>query len=358
MRPFMRLCSMVAVAVLAGLAAVSGAAPKKASEQFKNIQVLKDAPADQLMPTMQFMAASLGVGCDHCHVPGAFDKDDKKPKQTARQMMQMMFSINQTSFGGERKVTCYSCHHGGAEPISVPLIETAASTEAPKKPTTLPDASQLVDKYIAALGGSDALAKNATRLAKGNAVLFGGRQFPVEIASKSPDKTVSVTHLPDGDMASSVSGTGGWQAMPGRPVREFSAGEIDAARLDSDFYLSHHLRDMFSSFQTTDVENAAGRPTYVVVAKREGMPRTTLYFDQESGLLVRLVRFEDTPLGLNPVQNDFADYRDVSGVKVPFQVTTSRPGRKLEIQLDQVGQNVAVEDARFEKPQAPDPAPK
>src|SRR5512139_1862228 len=48
---------------------VFGQAPKKASEQFKNIQVLKDVPADQLIPTMQFMAASLGVGCDLCHVP-------------------------------------------------------------------------------------------------------------------------------------------------------------------------------------------------------------------------------------------------------------------------------------------------
>src|SRR5690242_4274328 len=61
---------------------------KKAEEQFKNIQTLKGIPADQLIPSMQFISASLGVECDFCHVQGAFDKDDKKPKQTARKMME------------------------------------------------------------------------------------------------------------------------------------------------------------------------------------------------------------------------------------------------------------------------------
>lgn len=352
------IVSAVVVVVLAPWI-VSGQAPKKASEQFKNIQVLKDAPADQIIPTMQFMSASLGVGCDHCHVQGAFDKDDKKEKQTARQMMQMMFSINQTNFGGHREVTCYSCHRGGVKPVSVPLVETAAAAEPPRKPASLPDSREVLDKYLAALGGADSIAKNTTRSAKGKAVMFGARQFFTEIASKAPDKFVSATHLPDGDMSSAVNSIGGWQSIPGRPLREFSASEIDAARLDSDFYVSHHIKDIFSSLQTTGVDMLDSHPALVVIGKREGLPDTKLYFDHESGLLVRMMRFEETPLGLNPVQNDYADYRDVNGVKVPFHVTTTRPGRKMELQLDQVEQNAPVEDSRFEKPPAPPaPAPK
>ncbi|MGA8764338.1 MAG: photosynthetic reaction center cytochrome c subunit family protein, partial [Candidatus Sulfotelmatobacter sp.] len=86
--------------VISGATAQSGAAPaapsgpKMAEEQFKNIQVLKGVPADQLIPAMQFITASLGVECDFCHVQGAFEKDDKKTKQTARKMMEMMFAIN------------------------------------------------------------------------------------------------------------------------------------------------------------------------------------------------------------------------------------------------------------------------
>ena len=83
---------------------------KTAQQAFKNVQVLKDVPADDLVPGMQFVAASLGVECDFCHIRDAFEKDDKKTKQTARRMMQMVLNINQLNFQGSRKVTCYTCH--------------------------------------------------------------------------------------------------------------------------------------------------------------------------------------------------------------------------------------------------------
>ena len=78
---------------------------KMAEEAYKNIQVFKGVPADQVIPAMQFISASLGVDCEHCHVERAFDKDDKKPKQTARKMIQMMFAINKDNFNGHREVT-------------------------------------------------------------------------------------------------------------------------------------------------------------------------------------------------------------------------------------------------------------
>ena len=81
-------------------AAAAPSAPKKAEEQFKNIQALKGIPAEQLIPAMQFITASLGVECEFCHVQGAFEKDDKKPKLMARKMMGMMFAINKDNFEG------------------------------------------------------------------------------------------------------------------------------------------------------------------------------------------------------------------------------------------------------------------
>src|SRR5712675_1608884 len=96
--------------------------PKTADQAFKNIQTLKGIPADQLVPTMQFITASLGVECEYCHVEGAFDKDDKKPKQTARKMMEMMFAIDKGNFEGRRAVTCYTCHRGNARPVAIPII--------------------------------------------------------------------------------------------------------------------------------------------------------------------------------------------------------------------------------------------
>src|ERR1700747_2092033 len=110
------------------------AAPKTASQQFKNIQVLKDVPADQLIPAMQFISASLGVDCEYCHVEHAFDKDDKKPKVTAPKKMEMMITINNENFENHRVVTCYTCHQGGAHPVGIPVI-----SEQEKKPEMIED---------------------------------------------------------------------------------------------------------------------------------------------------------------------------------------------------------------------------
>src|SRR5690349_127439 len=141
-------------------------APKTAEQAYKNIQALKGFPADELIPSMQFIAASLGVECDFCHVERAFDKDDKKPKQTARKMIQMMFAINKDNFDGHREVTCYSCHRGSTKPVGTPIIEEEESKPAPprvmtsngaKDSTPSPAASsaeaeQILEKYVQVLG--------------------------------------------------------------------------------------------------------------------------------------------------------------------------------------------------------------
>src|SRR5260370_6569172 len=95
---------------------------KTAAEAYQNVQVLKDIPADQLVPAMQFITYSLGVECSYCHVEGALEKDDKKPKQTARKMMQMMAGINRDNFESKQIVTCNSCHRGSPQPTSIPMI--------------------------------------------------------------------------------------------------------------------------------------------------------------------------------------------------------------------------------------------
>jgi photosynthetic reaction center cytochrome c subunit len=75
-----------------------------------------------------------------------------------------------------------------------------------------------------------------------------------------------------------------------------------------------------------------------------------MYFDQKTGLLVRLVRYADTPIGRNPTQIDYADYRDADGVKIPFRWTLSRPNGRFTIQVAEVKSNAPVDDSRFAKP--------
>ena len=343
--------------------AASPTGPKKAEEQFKNIQALKGVPADQLIPAMQFITASLGVECQFCHVDGAYEKDDKKPKQTARKMMEMMFAINKDNFEGHREVTCYSCHRGNINPVGTPpvmteepkgMVEVKKSDEkkneaAEGKEESGPATDQLIDKYLQAVGGATAVDKITSRVMKGT-ITFGDSNVPIDIFSKDPDKRISFTHTPDGDSVTVFDGHEGWLGFPGRPVREMHGPDIDAAAMDADLHFASHLKGMFSEVQVRGTERIDDRAAYVVVGQREGKAPLRLYFDEQSGLLVRLVRYGETPLGRLPTQIDYADYREAGGVKIPFRWTLARPSGQFTIQLSEVKQNVPVDDAKFAKP--------
>jgi hypothetical protein len=113
---------------------------KPAAQVYKNIQVLKGIPSDELIPAMQFVAASLGVECSFCHVEHHFDQDDKKPKQTARKMIQMEMTIDGRDFSNQLKVTCNTCHRGTRNPVSVPAIRDTDLAQVPSPPQESPDA--------------------------------------------------------------------------------------------------------------------------------------------------------------------------------------------------------------------------
>jgi len=356
--------SVSVLLAIAGAWAQSGApkapaAPaghKLAEEEYKNIQALKGIPAEQVIPSMQFIAASLGVECEHCHVAHANEKDDKKAKVTARKMINMMMAINKENFDGHREVTCYSCHRGSTEPVSTPVIadeEPRTADEEGKKngeaKASLPSAEQLLDKYLAAIGGAEALQKITSRVQKGTLTAFGGQHFAVDVYSKAPDKRVSVMHLQGGDSVTAFDGKQGWLSVPGR-VHRMSAAENEAARIDADLYLPAHLKTIYQKFSVASGERIDGHETYLVVGHNEGQAPLRLYLDKESGLLLRLIRYAETPLGRNPTQIDYADYRDASGVKAPFRWTLARPGNRFTIQVEQEQQNVPVDDAKFAPP--------
>ncbi|MGA2643815.1 MAG: c-type cytochrome [Candidatus Sulfotelmatobacter sp.] len=372
---FLGIAMISAVCAVAGLAkAQSGApsqtaddhGPKTAVEQFKNIQVLKDIPADQLIPAMQFITASLGVECEFCHVQGAFEKDDKKPKQTARKMMEMMFTINKDNFEGHREVTCYACHRGNTDPVAIPLVMTEESKpamEEAKKPEGAgakepsgPAADQLFDQYVSAVGGTTAIERISSRVMQGT-ITFGDKNMPIDIYSKDPDMRVSLTHTPDGDSITAFDGHEGWLGVPKRPVREMHGPDVDAASMDADLHFPAHLKTMFSEAKVQGTEKVDGHNAYLVVGQREGKTPLRLYFDEQSGLLVRLVRFGETPLGRLPTQIDYADYRETGGVKIPYRWTLARPGGRFTIQVSDLKQNVPVDDAKFTKPFSPPEEP-
>ncbi len=100
-----------------------------AEKHFKNVKTdtLKPLPASQFIDQMRYFAWALGKDCEFCHVRDHFDSDDKKPKKTAREMVEMTTSIDQNNFKGRPEVRCFTCHEFHEHPLSRPLFADEAA---------------------------------------------------------------------------------------------------------------------------------------------------------------------------------------------------------------------------------------
>jgi len=332
---------------------------KPAQPKFKNLQVLKDVPPDQLIPAMQFITASLGVECEFCHVRDAFDKDDKQPKQTARRMMQMMFDVNASQFHGERAVTCYTCHRGSAKPVSIPMVDSAApyisearltAQPAAADRTDLPSASEVIEKYIQAVGGAASIQKVSSRAESGTVTFGVGPALPIEILSKSPFQQAMIVHLPAGDSLTVLDGQSGWSRSPSGPARDMPQADIEGAKLDADLQFPINVKKTFQELKVVRTEKIGEHDVILLFATNSSGPPLELYFDRQTGLLLRQLRFGSSPLGLNPTQIDYDDYKEFDGIQVPTHRVIIRPHRTLDIRLLQITQNVAIDDAKFARP--------
>jgi hypothetical protein len=350
--------------------AATAAAPKTAAEQFKNIQVLKTVAAEDLLPTMRYIGASLGVDCNFCHVRenGEFmpEKDDKKEKQTAREMMKMVIAINQDNFEGKQEVSCSTCHNGHEHPVNVPPVTTEAAVKerlaaraaqqarpggqpAPATPPAReerPSAESIFQKYEQAIGGHDAIAKITSRYIKGNMVTpFGTSNF--EQYNKAPNKSWVSTSTPRGQRVTVWDGSQGWtKDNKVEPMRD--TGDM---KVNADFYRSLEFAGRYKGARVMRKEKVGDRDAWVVGVRIPDSPLTDmLYFDTDSGLLLRRTTLRRTALGPLPATTDFADYHDVNGLKMPFKVTVTTTDSVQNLQVTEMKVNAPVEDSRFAMP--------
>ncbi|PYR97718.1 MAG: c-type cytochrome [Acidobacteria bacterium] len=343
--------------------------PLMAEEVFKNVQILKGIPVNQFMETMGFFAASLGLNCVYCHVSQSLENwdrfaDDVPRKRMARSMMLMVNELNQTKFGGRRAVTCYSCHRGAEQPRVIPsladqygvppedpnLVEIAP--DAPKVPT----AEQILDKYIQAVGGPQRLTRLTSFVGKGTYEGYDTYHAKVlfEIYAKAPRQLTTIAHTQNGDTTATFDGRDGWIASVDKPVRLLPllpGAELDAARIDADLWfpagIKQALTDWRAGFPITTVED---KEVTIIQGTAAGRSRIKLFFDNETGLLIRQLRYSDTPVGTVPIQVDYSNYREVAEVKIPFRSVVTWTNGQTIVELNDVQPNVAIDAARFGKP--------
>jgi photosynthetic reaction center cytochrome c subunit len=327
--------------------------PVKTAEQvYKNIQLFKGMPASQLDAVMAFISGSLGVRCNHCHV-NPFDKDDKPAKQTARRMIQMVFDLNKGSFNGQGAVTCFTCHRGQTRPVSVPSLGHnlwQPSGAATQKDAPLPSIEQVLERYVQAVGGRQAVEKVTSRVSKGSRVGADGVLVPEEVYAKAPNKLLVTTTYPKLVFHTGFNGTRGW-AKSNREVREPDAEMLAQLKLEAEFYKEIKLKEMYSKMEVVGKATVGEREAYVVEAAPAGGGNPErLYFDTQTGLLLRKYSESKIVLGQFPTQTDYEDYREVDGIKLPFTIRWAIPGRVWGRKLTEVKQNVPLDDAQFNPP--------
>ena len=353
-----------------------GQNPPMAETVFKNIQVLKGIPVDEFMDTMGMFAAATAKDCTGCHAPsiltGSRDAfaETTPMIQRARQMVEMMNTINRTSFGGRRRVTCYTCHAGTPTPGRVPNLAVQYGAPLPDNPNAmeliaLPGAANQVDqifaKYIQALGGAQRLPSVTSFVATGTYAgwdtAFG--EVPLEMFGRAPDQLTTIVHRKEGNNIWTFDGRNAWFAGVDSAVANFTTtmtgGNLAGARVEAMVALAPtRIQQAFSRWLVSE-DIIDDRPVQVLQGLNQGQTPVNLYFD-ESGLLVRLVRWNETAVGPVPTQFDYADYREVAGVRRPFRWVKTWTNNKATVTLKNVQPNVPIDAARFARP-APVPLP-
>jgi photosynthetic reaction center cytochrome c subunit len=362
------LLSLLNVAPAFGQAG-SQAKPQLAEDVFKNIQVLKGISVNEFMGTMGFFSASLGLNCTDCHISessGDWGKyaDDTALKKTARRMVLMVNALNKDNFGGRRAVTCYSCHRGTMRPRVIPSLMEQYGSPPPDDPnnaeivgrgTATESADQILDKYIQALGGAPRLANLTAFAAKGTYEGFDTdlEPLPFEIFAKAPAQRTTVIHLRAGDSTTTYDGRAGWMAAPDKPLPLLTlAGEdLDGLKLDAALSFPTGLKTALGQwrggFPKAMIDD---RDVQIIQATAAGGSRVKLFFDTQSGLLVRTVRYTDTAVGVIPTQTDYSDYREAGGVKMPFHWIVTWTDGQSTVNLTEVRPNAAIDAARWTKP--------
>ena len=354
------------VALAQGQAAGAAAARPQISEQaFKNIQVLKGIPVDEFMGTMGLFSAALSVCCGDCHqgAGGSNPKWEADPprKQVARRMVQMVQAINRDNFQGRQVVTCWTCHRGAQNPSATPPMDMIYGEPVLYPPDLLPPApagstptaDQIFDKYIQAIGGAQRVGAITSYIAKGTSHLYGEvNEDPTEIYGKAPNQYTMLVHQREGDLARTWDGRNAWVMLPLTVVGEYplNGSAMEGQKLDGQLSFPAGLKQSLTNWRVAAPATLEGRDQYVLQASGANGLLATFYFDKQTGLMTRAIRYVTSAMGRVPTQWDYSDYRDVNGVKMPHKFTYGWISGREEYTLTSIQANAAVDAAKFARP--------
>ena len=342
--------------------------PPMAEQVFKNIQVLKGIPVDEFMNTMGFFSTATGLNCTDCHIEesgGSWRRyaDDNALKQQTRRMVVMMRTINQQNFGGRQVVTCYSCHRGFSKPALQPSINNLYGAPPPDEPGDpfeqvpgQPSPDAVLDKYLAAVGGAQRLAAFTSFTAKGLYMGFDDAdKSPMEVFARASGERSTIVHTLLGDSTTTITPAAAWIAAPptDKPVQlmDITGQELDGVKFDASIFFPGRIKQSLTKLRTGIPQLLEDdREVIQVQGNTPSGGTVTLLFDEETALLARLVRYNESPVGRIVTRIDYHEYRDVAGVKIPWRWTVSWLSGRSQFELTEIQPNTQIPAARFARP--------
>lgn len=221
---------------------------------------------------------------------------------------------------------------------------TNSATCATEQVETLPEARQVLERYAEAIGGPDAVALLSTRVCLGKMVhdLHWSRPpyevVPIAGYASSSGQVLMVEHTSNGLRCEGFDGDVTWvQAASGFEIRDERIRSKIAWVLDP--HGAIRMEEYFPDLKVTSKENLEGRAVYVLEPADLDRAHYALYFDAETGLLVRIGYYWE-----------LKDYRVVDGIRLPHRIDMSRKGGSSTLVLDMVAHNLPLEDRLFAVP--------
>jgi hypothetical protein len=250
----------------------------------------------------------------------------------------------------------------------IPSLGTSNSsdkTDAAANAGPPDSADQVIDRCVRALGGADALVKIISFQARGTfEAPEAGLTGTVIIYYKAPARGALVMKTSDGSisLARVFNGSEGWTQTVNRNTggggtRAMTGPEVERLKVTADFASSMlKYRDLYRSRNLRGKQKLEEREVYVIEAIDIFGDPEVMYFDVESGLLVRSDHVEVTDQGKKKAQSYFEDYRtirDANGAKTAFTISTFYPDAPEEnniVRLTEFLANVRVDDSIFARP--------
>ena len=344
--------------------AVPGAQP--AGQFYKNVTVLKAMPAQMMQPTMQLMEIALGVHCVYCHdADNAKRELDVKPqKAVARRMMQMVADINRTQFEGREVVTCFTCHQGSTKPtMALPYNGEGLSAGPSPVAGPQPTVDQLLDRYTAALGGAEALAKVPGRTLKGTVTNYSHLDqvhperapttvTPVEILAKGADKRMVIQRNIGGDAVATYNGAGSWTRAGAAAAADLRPDLLELARLENAVMAPGQFKQLLTNLKVEGQEKVGERTAWVVSGGSAWLPEVRLYFDRDTAYLLSLSYQQKSGYCCHVFRIDYDNFYVTGGIRMPLQWTLNGPRESILLYKFDEAMVGPIDDARFARPGA------